>query len=184
MEYDPDRGDVVFYRKEGRIQVGWGVAAVLVFIAILLVGQWALNCVGSEGRLEYHGGWFSLGRTTILGFHFDLLRGNSIGLMWLQQGQRVEVSYQAQGEEDKWDDSRLLQEIFRPHGEYAGVWFGPLEDWAWKRYAGPFYRSGSLLEISNGGGSREFVASKTGFHILCYFARRHDADFSITWRAL
>jgi hypothetical protein len=181
MEYDPERGDVVFYRKQGRIVLspgaGLAVVAVIVFLTVVLVGRWALNCYGSQGRLEFHSsGWFSLGRTSILGFDVTGfgINGYSTGLMWLQEGQSVAVTYEDQGEESSYEDAK--------------VWFGPLEDWAWKRYAITFSPSGSLLKIRNGSGSRVFAASKTGFHVLCYHTWRDPgrtyADFTITWRVL
>jgi len=141
-----------------------GIAlAVILFLGGIWLYNWGQQCYGPEGQLHYQShDWH--------GFFTDFGQGHDLGMMWLQEGQRVVVSYQAN----------------LPDRGTAYIWFGPVEEWVQRRFGMGFYLSQSRLSIDHGTGSLDFVAPKTGLYVVYYYTpfSHVSGEFTVSWRAL
>lgn len=162
-------GNYVLWSGTGPRGLGLVILAVFLSLAGYWGYDWASQCYGKEGKLQYKDSWtpFFGGSGHIR--PFDFLHGHTFGLLWVRQGQTVAVEYKAD---------------FKSRGNWADIWYGTLEDWAVNKfgYSG-FHKSKSYQNISNGSGRFMFVAQKTGFHVLYYFSGAVNGEFTVSWRA-
>jgi hypothetical protein len=153
--------EIPFGRLGGRSA---GIALVVIcFVGGIWLFNWGQQCYGPEGELHYQGhDWY--------GFYTSFGQGYNFGLMWLQEGQRVAVSFQAD----------------LPRHGWAYVWFGPAEKWVQRSIGLGFHFSKSRLQIKQGSGARDFVATKSGLHVIYYYydGNHLPGQFTVSWRVL
>jgi len=160
--------EIVLYEGRGG---GWAWLLLAGFLGLGVIwgGHWWYNCYGSVGEIHYQDNWTPFFGSSPRLNHFDVLHGHTTGLMWLGEGEQVDIGYRAN---------------FAGKGNYADYWFGPVDEWLNNELFGKsgFYNTKGRMTLRQGAGSYTFQAPKSGFYIVHYLGGAVNGDFTLSWK--
>lgn len=96
----------------------WLLLAVFLGLSVIWGGDWWYKCYGPVGEIHYQDEWMPFFGSSPRMSPFDILHGHTTGLVRLQEGQHMDLSYRAN---------------FAGKGNYADYWFGPVDEWLQKK---------------------------------------------------